>query len=154
MNPDNKNKIVFDKQSTSPENTQEYGRSFAALLKQGDIVCFTGNLGSGKTTFIKGLCVGLEVNDNVTSPTFTLINEYKGKLPIYHFDFYRIPQTEELDELGLYEYLYGDGICLLEWPEIILNSINSSYYMVTMQHCFDSGNETTRQVTITFNGIQ
>ena len=111
-------KRVTEYISKSPEDTLEIGNTFAETLTKGSVVCFTGELGAGKTTLIKGICTGLDVSQTVTSPTFTLINEYSGRLPVYHFDFYRIHSDLELLDLGLEEYFYGDGICLIEWPKI------------------------------------
>ncbi|MBN1541485.1 tRNA (adenosine(37)-N6)-threonylcarbamoyltransferase complex ATPase subunit type 1 TsaE [candidate division KSB1 bacterium] len=104
--------------SESAETTHEFGRSFAANLRPGDLLAFYGNLGSGKTTCIRGICRGLRVKEPITSPTFTLVNEYRGRLPIYHFDFYRIAYKEELSDLGLEDYFYNQGVCLVEWPEV------------------------------------
>lgn len=103
----------------SAADTFDHGRQYAAGLAQGDVLAFSGHLGSGKTTLIQGICQGLGVSEFVTSPTFTLINEYSGRLPVYHFDFYRLDSTAELTDLGVEEYLGGDGVCLIEWPELI-----------------------------------
>ncbi len=111
-------KRVTEYISKSPEDTLELGNTFADTLTKGSVVCLTGELGAGKTTLIKGICNGLDVSQTVTSPTFTLINEYSGRLPVYHFDFYRIHTDLEFLDLGLEEYFYGDGICLIEWPKI------------------------------------
>jgi tRNA threonylcarbamoyladenosine biosynthesis protein TsaE len=105
--------------SQSAGETFEHGRAIAGGLIPGDVMIFTGNLGSGKTTLIQGICTGLQVQETMTSPTFTLINEYRGRLPVYHFDFYRLHTDAELHDLGLEEYLDGDGVCLIEWPELI-----------------------------------
>ena len=105
--------------TSSPEETYDLGSEFAIRLSPGSIICFYGDLGAGKTTCIKGICAGLGVTSHVTSPTFTLINEYNGRLPIYHFDFYRINSDSETLDLGLDEYFFGDGICLIEWPSVI-----------------------------------
>lgn len=112
-------KIVFDKIVSSPQETQKLGAEFARTLTPGTVITFNGNLGAGKTTCIKGLCAGLGVTQHVTSPTFTLINEYAGDLPVYHFDFYRIQSEYEVVDLGLAEYFEGDGVCLIEWPDVI-----------------------------------
>ncbi|RPI00636.1 MAG: tRNA (adenosine(37)-N6)-threonylcarbamoyltransferase complex ATPase subunit type 1 TsaE [Calditrichaeota bacterium] len=105
--------------SSSAEETFAFGKSLSQTLSLGDVVCLHGDLGAGKTVCIKGVCAGLGVSEHVTSPTFTLINEYRGALPVYHFDFYRIADEHEVFELGLPEYLNGDGICLIEWPDRI-----------------------------------
>jgi tRNA threonylcarbamoyladenosine biosynthesis protein TsaE len=106
----------------SPTQTQELGAALAATLEPGAVVAFRGDLGSGKTCMIQGMCQALKVEDYVTSPTFILINEYGAelngeKLPIYHFDLYRLGGEDELEALGAEEYFYGAGICLVEWAE-------------------------------------
>ena len=106
--------------SHSPEETQAFGRALARRLEAGDLVAFEGDLGSGKTCLIQGICQGLEVQDYVNSPTFILINEYLGRLAggeiaVYHFDCYRLTSVAELEDLGAEEYFYGRGICLVEW---------------------------------------
>ncbi len=112
-------KTVFDKIVSSPQETHNLGAKFAETLTPGSVITFNGNLGAGKTTCIQGVCAGLGVTQHVTSPTFTLINEYAGKLPVYHFDFYRIQSDYEVTDLGLAEYFEGDGVCLIEWPDVI-----------------------------------
>ena len=86
-------------------------------MSVGMIVALNGPLGAGKTLFTQGIARGLEVEEAVSSPTFTLIQEYKGRHPLYHFDFYRLDRPEELENLGYEEYLYGDGVCVIEWAE-------------------------------------
>ena len=108
--------------SRSAEETQALGRDLVRWLEPGDVLGFTGELGSGKTCMIQGICRGLQVSGYVTSPTFILINEYAGRLagrpiPVYHFDLYRLACPDELEELGAEEYFYGQGICLVEWAE-------------------------------------
>jgi tRNA threonylcarbamoyladenosine biosynthesis protein TsaE len=110
---------IFDLKTSEAEETHNFGFEFSKQLSPGSIICFYGDLGAGKTTCIKGICAGLGVSQPVTSPTFTLINEYNGRLPIYHFDFYRIGSSNETFELGLDEYFFGEGVCLIEWPDVI-----------------------------------
>ena len=144
-------KTVLKKTTNSTEETLALGKSFSPELGPGSIVCFFGKLGSGKTTFIRGICEGLGTTDLITSPTFTLINEYKNAPPIYHFDFYRIQSDIELFELGLDEYFYGAGISLIEWPEIILKSLTGQRYEIHMNWDIESGWETKRNIIITQN---
>ncbi|HZD60169.1 MAG TPA: tRNA (adenosine(37)-N6)-threonylcarbamoyltransferase complex ATPase subunit type 1 TsaE [Anaerolineae bacterium] len=101
----------------SPEETRELARKLAPLLSEGDLINLTGDLGAGKTVFTKGLAEGLEIHIPVTSPTFTLIKEYSGRLPLYHFDVYRLASPDELEELGADEYFYGDGVSVVEWGD-------------------------------------
>jgi tRNA threonylcarbamoyladenosine biosynthesis protein TsaE len=102
----------------SAAETNEAGRALAAGLRAGDIVLLTGDLGMGKTVFARGLAAGLGVDpDDVRSPTFTLVNPYRGRLPVYHVDLYRIEKETDLDELGLEDILGGDGVAIVEWAE-------------------------------------
>ncbi len=103
--------------TASAEETLALGRELAADLQPGAVITLSGVLGAGKTTLVKGVAAGLGVTEPVTSPTFTLVQEYEGRLPLYHVDLYRIKEEEELDDLGLEEYLYGRGVTLMEWPE-------------------------------------
>ncbi len=104
----------------SPEETIAFGEEFSSELKAGDIVCLKGSLGAGKTHFVKGLARGFGVTeDEVSSPTFTLIHEYFGDCPLYHFDCYRMESPREALEIGAEEYFYNDGVCVIEWPERI-----------------------------------
>ena len=105
--------------SRSAEHTRRLGNSLSKLLQGGEIIGLVGELGTGKTCFVRGLTEGLEVSYEtwIRSPTFTLVNEYHGRLPIYHIDLYRIESTDELEELNLREYLYSNGVSLIEWFE-------------------------------------
>jgi tRNA threonylcarbamoyladenosine biosynthesis protein TsaE len=103
----------------SPEETWELARKLAPILSSGDVINLSGDLGAGKTVFTKGLAVGLGIDEPVTSPTFTLIKEYEGRLPLYHFDVYRLASPEEMEELGFDEYFYGDGVSVVEWGDKI-----------------------------------
>lgn len=99
---------------------ERFGEALAKGLEPGDVVALTGPLGAGKTTLSKAIAKGLGVRETVTSPTFTIIKEYKdGRLPLYHFDVYRIMDEEEMYELGYEEYFYGEGVCLVEWADKI-----------------------------------
>ena len=99
----------------SVQDTIKFGEKFGKLLISGDIIFLNGDLGAGKTTLSKSIGEGLGVQEYITSPTFTLINEYEGRLPLYHFDLYRLDSYEELEELGVEDYFYGNGVCLIEW---------------------------------------
>lgn len=107
--------------TTSPEETIAFGRELASRLEAGDVVALYGTLGAGKTHLVKGICAGLGIDEaEVSSPTFTVVHEYEGRdFPVYHFDAYRIERPDEFYELGYEEYFYGEGICLVEWPEHI-----------------------------------
>ncbi len=103
------------------EDYPQAAREFVRLLDRGRIFAFYGKMGSGKTTFIKSICEELGVEDSINSPTFAIVNEYedRNQNTIYHFDFYRIKSIEEVYNMGYEEYLYGDAICFMEWPELI-----------------------------------
>jgi len=104
--------------SLNPENTFAVAREIAALLRSGDVIALVGELGAGKTQFVKGLAAGLGYSGEVTSPTFTLIHEYTGgRMPFYHFDFYRLESEAETVTLNLEEYFDGDGVCVAEWAD-------------------------------------
>lgn len=101
------------------EETEKFGIRLGELLKSGDILCLNGDLGAGKTTMTKSIGLGLGVEEYITSPTFTLINEYKGRVWVYHFDVYRLENAHELYDLGFDEYFYGNGVCIIEWGDKI-----------------------------------
>lgn len=101
------------------EETKEFGIKLGKLLNSGDILCLNGDLGAGKTTLTKSIGIGLGVTDYITSPTFALINEYEGRVPVYHFDVYRLENVEDLYDLGFDDYFYGKGVCIIEWADKI-----------------------------------
>jgi tRNA threonylcarbamoyladenosine biosynthesis protein TsaE len=104
----------------SPEETIEFGRRLATELRAGDVVALTGELGAGKTCLVKGIALGLGIAHEITSPTFTIIHEYRGVLlPFYHIDLYRLDSTQEVIAVGIEEYLPGDGVTVIEWAEKI-----------------------------------
>ena len=104
----------------SMEETRELGRQMGTAAGPGDVLTLSGDLGVGKTVFTKGFALGIGVTEAVSSPTFTIVQEYhSGSLPLYHFDVYRIGDPEEMDEVGFDDYVYGDGVSLIEWAELI-----------------------------------
>lgn len=106
--------------SSSAEETISIAEEYAQAVQAGDVICLSGNLGAGKTQFVRGFVQGLGLSgDIVSSPTFTIINEYDGDLPVYHFDCYRLEHFREAVEIGAEEYLYGNGVCIVEWPDRI-----------------------------------
>ena len=105
------------KKTNSAEQTHALGQQLAKSLKSGDVVALYGGLGTGKTVFAKGIARGLNISDEVVSPTFTLLKEYAGDLTLHHFDLYRIEDVEELTHIGFYDYLGSDGICVIEWAQ-------------------------------------
>lgn len=107
----------------------------ANLLKPGTVVCFTGEMGAGKTTFIKALLHKLGVNENIDSPTFAVVNEYRlpDKTPVFHFDFYRLNSLQEALDIGLEDYLDAGGICLMEWPDLVRDFLPDEIVEVTIR---------------------
>ncbi len=101
------------------EETRKIGQQLGESAKPGQIFCLNGDLGVGKTVFTKGFALGLGITEHITSPTFTIINVYEGRLNFYHFDVYRIDDPDELYEIGYEEYFFGDGVCLIEWAELV-----------------------------------
>ncbi|MDI3522753.1 MAG: tRNA threonylcarbamoyladenosine biosynthesis protein TsaE [Bacillota bacterium] len=126
----------------SVAETDAIGTLLGEKLERGMVVALTGELGAGKTAFARGVARGLGANGPVTSPTFTLIQEYAGRLPLYHFDVYRLTDPAELEELGYEEYLEGDGVCLVEWGDTVRDWLPASYLEVHL-----SGYDTTRTLT-------
>ena len=107
-------------ESFSEQQTKEIARSIGEQSKAGEIYCLNGDLGVGKTIFTKGFAQALGIEEEeVTSPTFTIVNEYQGKIPFYHFDVYRIGGVEEMEYTGYEEYFFGKGVCIVEWAELI-----------------------------------
>lgn len=116
-------------------DTKQFGLNLAKDLKKGDIVALIGDLGTGKTTLTKYIGEGLGITEMITSPTFTIIQEYySGKLPLYHFDVYRINDTEEMLELGYEEYFYGDGITIIEWADQIMEIIPEQAIVINIDY--------------------
>ncbi|MEO0074372.1 MAG: tRNA (adenosine(37)-N6)-threonylcarbamoyltransferase complex ATPase subunit type 1 TsaE [candidate division WOR-3 bacterium] len=103
--------------ATDPAATVSFGRRLGTVLKPGAVVAFYGELGAGKTTMIRGVCAGLGVTEAVKSPSFVIVTEYEGRLPVYHIDLYRLSDEQALEPIGLESYLYGNGVCLIEWAE-------------------------------------
>lgn len=114
--------------SNSPKETENIAKAFAKTLKGGEVICLNGDLGVGKTAFVQGLCKALGVLEPVSSPTYTIVNCYEGNLPIYHFDVYRIEDPDEMYEIGYEEYIYSDGITIIEWSEKIAEILPEKRY--------------------------
>ncbi|TRZ95450.1 tRNA (adenosine(37)-N6)-threonylcarbamoyltransferase complex ATPase subunit type 1 TsaE [bacterium] len=121
--------------SISAEKTISLGRSIAKRLNQGDIICLFGELGSGKTVFAKGVACGLKIpQQQVISPTFVLIRQYnQGRLPLYHFDLYRLELPKDILVLGYEEYFYGQGVSIIEWPERLEQLIPKEYLRIDLK---------------------
>ncbi len=119
--------------SKKPEETRKIGKKIGSLLKRGDLIALNGDLGAGKTCFVQGIASGINCSDKVSSPSFSIIKEYSGRLPIYHFDLYRLNQAEEIEELGYEEYFYGDGIVLIEWADKIKKYLPKELLLVKIK---------------------
>ena len=117
----------------SEEETKKLGYEIAKNAKAGDIFCLNGDLGVGKTVFTKGFAEGLGITEHITSPTFTIVNEYEGRLPFYHFDVYRIGDPDEMYDIGCDEYFFGEGVCLIEWAELIEDILPDNVYSITIE---------------------
>lgn len=131
--------------SKSEQETVETGETFARQLKPGDVVLLYGELGAGKTRFVKGVARFFGVpEEEVQSPTFSLVHEYAGNIPLFHLDGYRIRHAAEVREFGLDEYLYAGGICLIEWPQVMHAELPQRRWEVTMVH----RDEWTREISV------
>lgn len=115
------------------EETIELGFKIGQKLKKGNIIAMQGTLAAGKTTITKGIAKALEITDTITSPTFCLISEYYGKMPLYHMDVYRLEGSEDFENLGTEDMLYGDGVCIIEWSEKIMNSLPKETIIINIQ---------------------
>lgn len=119
--------------TSSPEETIEFAKKIGSLLRGGDIIAYKGGLGAGKTTFTRGLALGMGLPDEVSSPTFALVNEYRGKdITLYHFDMYRIMNAEALETTGFYDYISDDSVIAVEWSENIEDCLPDGIITITI----------------------
>ena len=126
--------------TNGPEETEALGARLARALEPGAVVAFTGDLGAGKTAFVRGLARGLDVRDRVTSPTFTIVNEYEGgRLPLFHFDLYRLGCADELFDIGWEDYLARGGVCAVEWSERMEELLEPGTIRVDLRRGEDEG---------------
>ena len=126
--------------SFSAEETYDIGRALAEKAVPGEIYALSGDLGVGKTVFTKGFAAGLGITEPVNSPTFTILQVYEGgRLPLYHFDVYRIEEPEEMEEVGLDDYLFGKGVCLIEWANLIEEILPDHYQKITIRKDLEKG---------------
>jgi tRNA threonylcarbamoyladenosine biosynthesis protein TsaE len=124
--------------SHSPEQTQKIGVSIGKLALPGDNFLLVGGLGAGKTCLTQGIAWGLDIKEYAASPSFVVIRELKGRLPLYHIDFYRLDHLEEIAELGLDDYLYGNGVCVVEWAEKGLGLLPPEHLLIEMNYVSDT----------------
>ena len=127
-------------QSNSAEETFRLGEKIGQEAQAGQVFCLYGDLGVGKTVFTQGLAKGLGIDDAVQSPTFTIVREYEeGRLPFYHFDVYRIGDEEEMDEIGFDDYIYGQGVCLIEWAGRIADLLPEHIHVIRIDKDLEKG---------------
>lgn len=131
----------------SADETQALGQRLAQLLRPGDVIAFYGGLGAGKTALTRGLAQGLGIHENVTSPTYTIVNEYlSGRLPLFHFDMYRLGSSDELFDIGWEDYLARGGVCAVEWSENVEDALTDAI-CITIEK--DDAQPDTRHITVT-----
>jgi len=133
--------------SHSAQETESIGEALAKELRPGDVLAFTGSLGMGKTAFTRGLARALGCRGRVTSPTFTIVNEYEGKTPLFHFDMYRLGSSEELFDIGWDDYLARGGVCAVEWSERVSDALPEDTIYVDIART--DGHEDWRTITVT-----
>jgi tRNA threonylcarbamoyladenosine biosynthesis protein TsaE len=124
--------------SESPEETQRLGSGLGRLAQPGDLFMLVGGLGAGKTCLTQGIAWGLDIDGYATSPTFVVINQYRGRLPLYHIDLYRLDSVEEVVDLGLDDYLYGNGVCVVEWADKAMNVLPPEHLLVEINYVSDT----------------
>ena len=137
--------------SHSELETEQIAQQLAQQLNAGMVLAYQGGLGMGKTTFTRGLAKGLGYEGRVTSPTFTIINEYMGRVPLFHFDMYRLEDVEELFDIGWEDYLYRGGICIVEWSERVLEALPADTIWIRIERCEE--NEDWRKITVESGGL-
>ncbi len=140
-------------ETRSPEETFALGERIGKASKKGQVYTLVGDLGVGKTVFTQGLAKGLGINEPISSPTFTIIQEYEGtRLPFYHFDVYRIGDVEEMDEIGFEDYIYGEGVSMIEWANLIEELLPESRTEIIIEKDLERGFE-FRRVTVEERGV-
>ena len=136
-------------ETRSPEETFQFGEKLGREAKPGQIYTLNGDLGTGKTVFTQGFAAGLGITEPVNSPTFTIVQIYEeGRMPFYHFDVYRIGDVEEMDEIGYEDCFYGEGVCLIEWAELIEEILPEHVIAVTIEKALEQGFD-YRKITLT-----
>lgn len=118
--------------------TKEIGYKLGKLLTENSVICLVGDLGAGKTTLTQSIAKSLEVYDYITSPTFTIVNEYEGKYPFYHFDVYRIGSSDEMYDIGYDEYIENGGVCIIEWANLIEDILPDEYLYINLKYLDNS----------------
>lgn len=130
--------MIYD--SFKPEDTFLVAEQMGQSAQPGQVICLNGDLGVGKTLFSQGFAKGLGIEESVNSPTFTIVQQYdEGRIPLYHFDVYRIEDSEEMEEVGFQDMIYGDGVCLIEWAGIISDILPEHYIEVNIEKDLEKG---------------
>ena len=141
-------KLLMEIISGSAEQTQELGARLGRLSQPRDVILLVGNLGAGKTCLTQGIASGLDIDEYAVSPSFTIMRQYRGRLPLYHFDFYRLDSVDDIYDLGMDDYLYGDGLCVIEWAEKGMELMPDERLLIEMEYV----SENERRLTIKANG--
>ena len=130
--------------TNSPRETEELAQKLAASLRPGTVIAYKGDLGAGKTAFTRGLARGLGISDPVTSPTYTIVNEYlSGKMPLFHFDMYRLSSSDDLFDIGWEDYLERGGVCAVEWSENVEDAMENAIFIT-----IEKTGEESRRITV------
>ncbi len=141
------NTVQYEYITNSAQQTEQLGEKLGQILTSGTVLAYTGDLGAGKTAFTRGLARGLEIPERITSPTFTIVNEYEGgRLPLFHFDMYRLGSSDELFDIGWEDYLVRGGVCAVEWSENVDDVLDSDTIRVDIRR---GESDDQRRITIT-----
>ena len=136
--------------SHSHKQTQKSGKTLGQLAKPGDVILLTGNLGAGKTCLTQGIAWGLDINEFAASPSFTIMREHYGRLPLYHFDFYRLGSIEDIYDLGIDDYLFGNGLCVIEWAEKGMDIMPEERLLIEIEYI----SENERKLDLKASGVR
>ena len=143
---------MFTVTTSSPEETRKIGEALGRLLAPGDVVGLIGDLGAGKTVFAQGVALGIGAKGRVTSPTFTLIHEHMGRIPLYHVDVYRLRTLDDVESIGIEDYLYGDGAVVLEWADQVLSILPEDRLDIVIERPDRDGDDNVREISISPHG--
>ncbi len=135
---------------TTVDETYKIGELIGSRVNSGDIICLIGDLGTGKTHLTKGIAKGLDIKDHITSPTFTIVNEYTGRLKLYHFDVYRVNDPDEIAAIGFDEYIFSDGVSVIEWANYIEELIPPNNLSIAIEKVPSLGDD-FRKITIRYS---
>lgn len=135
----------------SVEKTMKLGEQLGMLANPGDVICLTGDLGTGKTHLVKGIAKGLSIDDYITSPTFNIVNEYEGRIKLYHFDVYRVNDPDEISAIGFDEYIFSDALSVIEWANYIEELIPSEHISINIAKVSEE-NPDLRNIDILYTG--